>query len=121
MLPSGFVRIRHYGFLANRVCREKLALCRALLGAATTPEPVAAELTAEPKEAVEGKPAAHVCPACGEGRMVIVETLQRSRSTRGEGRSRSRSSSGRDSIRPEPSAWGESDLMNRRGRDRPWR
>ena len=32
VLPSGFVRIRHYGFLANRVCREKLALCRALLG-----------------------------------------------------------------------------------------
>jgi hypothetical protein len=23
VLPSGFVRIRHYGFLANRVCREK--------------------------------------------------------------------------------------------------
>ena len=32
VLPSGFVRIRHYGFLANRVCQEKLALCRALLG-----------------------------------------------------------------------------------------
>jgi len=28
VLPAGFVRIRHYGFLANRVCREKLALCR---------------------------------------------------------------------------------------------
>ena len=27
VLPAGFVRIRHYGFLANRVCREKLALC----------------------------------------------------------------------------------------------
>src|SRR3954451_22371623 len=43
VLPSGFVRIRHYGFLANRVCQEKLALCRALLGAAPTPEPVAAD------------------------------------------------------------------------------
>src|SRR5262249_44657859 len=31
VLPSGFVRIRHYGFLANRVCHEKLARCRELL------------------------------------------------------------------------------------------
>ena len=75
VLPTGFVRIRHYGFLANRVCREKLELCRSLLSAATTSEPVAAEFTTEPKEAVEGKPAAHACPVCGEGRMVIVGTL----------------------------------------------
>src|SRR3954447_5615190 len=76
VLPAGFVRIRHYGFLANRVCREKLELCRALLSATTRSELVSAELTIEPKKAVEGKPAAHACPACGEGRMVIVGTLQ---------------------------------------------
>ena len=39
VLPAGFVRIRHYGFLANRVCREKLALCRALLGPNQRPSP----------------------------------------------------------------------------------
>src|SRR5262249_13990879 len=33
ILPSGFVRIRQFGFLANRARRNKLALCRALLGA----------------------------------------------------------------------------------------
>ena len=27
VLPSRFVRIRHYGFLANRLCQEQLALC----------------------------------------------------------------------------------------------
>jgi hypothetical protein len=32
VVPLYFVRIRHYGFLANRVCQEKLALCRSLLG-----------------------------------------------------------------------------------------
>jgi hypothetical protein len=53
VLPSGFVRIRHYGFLANRVCREKLALCRALLGVEATPEPVESEPSLEPKKAVE--------------------------------------------------------------------
>jgi len=76
VLPAGFVRIRHYGFLANRVCREKLALCRALLGAEATPEPLDAEPGSGADGAVEGPPAAHACPACGAGRMVIVETLR---------------------------------------------
>ena len=40
VLPLCFVRIRHYGFLANRVCQEKLALCRSLLGVDTTSEPL---------------------------------------------------------------------------------
>jgi Putative transposase/Transposase zinc-binding domain len=75
VLPSGFVRIRHYGFLANRVCQEKLALCRALLGVATMPDPVAAESPAEPKADVEGQPPAKLCPCCGKGRMVIIETF----------------------------------------------
>jgi hypothetical protein len=76
VLPAGFVRIRHYGFLANRVCREKLALCRALLDAGTPPEPIAAGTVSEPKGTVEGEPAAHVCPVCHEGRMIIIETLR---------------------------------------------
>jgi hypothetical protein len=33
VLPSGFVPIRHFGFLANRKRKEKLALCRSLLAA----------------------------------------------------------------------------------------
>lgn len=92
VLPAGFVRIRHYGFLANRVCREKLALCRELLGVGVAPEPVAAGPVSEPKGIVEGEPAAHACPVCGEGRMVIIETL---RATPVERRGR---------ARPEPAA-----------------
>ncbi len=34
VLPRGFVRVRHYGLLANRGREEKLALCRRLLGVA---------------------------------------------------------------------------------------
>ena len=75
VLPAGFVRIRRYGFLANRVCREKLARCRALLGAEATAEPREAEPGPRADGAVEGPPAAHACPACGAGRMVLVETL----------------------------------------------
>ncbi len=35
VLPDGFMRIRHYGYLANRHRQQKLATCRRLLGAAT--------------------------------------------------------------------------------------
>ncbi len=76
VLPAGFVRIRHYGFLANRVCREKLELCRSLLADVTSPESVAGEHDSRLQEATERELAAHVCPACGEGRMVIVETIR---------------------------------------------
>jgi hypothetical protein len=75
ILPAGFVRIRHYGFLANRVCREKLALCRALLGVETMPEPAASEPSIESTGTIEEVPAANACPSCGVGRMVIIATL----------------------------------------------
>jgi hypothetical protein len=75
VLPAGFVRIRHYGFLANRVCQEKLAQCRALLGVEATPEPIASECSAEPRESVEEGAGAKVCPSCGAGRMVLVATV----------------------------------------------
>src|SRR5205809_21239 len=39
VVPGGFVRIRHFGFLANRTRRAKLARCRALL--AQPPAPLA--------------------------------------------------------------------------------
>jgi Putative transposase len=31
VLPSGFVRSRHYGFLSNRLRHEKVSACRAVL------------------------------------------------------------------------------------------
>src|SRR5262249_58803084 len=46
VLPKGFVRIRHFGFLANRWRTARLAICREVLGctarvsaAAATPKP----------------------------------------------------------------------------------
>jgi hypothetical protein len=76
VLPSGFVRIRHYGFLANRVCREQLAHCRALLGVEAAPGPVPSEPGTDPEEIADGVPAAKGCPECGEGRMVIVASFR---------------------------------------------
>ena len=76
VLPAGFVRIRHYGFLANRVCQEKLALCRSLLSATTTADQVAAGPSSESTATAESGPDATVCPVCGRGRLVTIETLR---------------------------------------------
>lgn len=47
IVPAGFVRIRHYGLLTHRDRRQRLELCRTLLGATT---PVAAMPTAAAAE-----------------------------------------------------------------------
>jgi hypothetical protein len=73
VLPGGFVRIRHYGILANRHRCEKLALCRQLLGSDASSS-VKPELpTAIP--VTEGRCSVtptRVCPACGAGEMVMI-------------------------------------------------
>src|SRR5271155_887376 len=39
VLPKGFVRVRHFGFLANRCRQQRLQLCRKLLDIETTTNP----------------------------------------------------------------------------------
>ena len=76
VLPSGFQRIRHYGFLANHVRQAKLAQCRKLLGASapsvTTPHdrPDYRDVY----EAMTGK-SLRDCPHCHKGHMVEVMRL----------------------------------------------
>jgi putative transposase/transposase-like zinc-binding protein len=67
ILPRGFVRIRQFGFLANRARGKKLALCRALLGAAPPAKAPAIE-TGTKIEEQEGRR----CPACKMGHMVLI-------------------------------------------------
>lgn len=58
-VPQGFMRIRHFGFLANRARTQNLVRCRSLLGS-TVP--------------ASSSPAAPVppcrCPACGQGHLI---------------------------------------------------
>jgi hypothetical protein len=83
--PPGFVRIRHDGFLADRVRHEKLARCRALLGVTPAPEPVTApDLIAEPRATSVEQALAKACPCCGQGRMVVVVTVPATRTARRE-------------------------------------
>jgi hypothetical protein len=64
VLPDGFHRIRHYGFLANGARADAIAKARTLLAA---PD--------EPASAVEPEASAAPCPCCG-GRMIIVERFE---------------------------------------------
>ena len=71
VLPKGFVRIRHYGFLANRGRAVKLVQLRELL---EVPAPAAVE--PETVEAFVLRVAGidiHRCPSGGEGRLIIIE------------------------------------------------
>ncbi len=81
-LPKGFQRIRQYGFLANRVRRQKLTLCRALLDGAGANEmrdgDAAIKETRTSGAAHPGATASdNVCPACRQGRMIVVAIIER--------------------------------------------
>jgi len=74
ILPCGFVRIRQFGFLANRARGKKLALCRALLGAVPPTKPTVLDNRAK-VEQQDDKP----CPACKIGRMVLIGSAPHTR------------------------------------------
>jgi Putative transposase/Transposase zinc-binding domain len=69
ILPKGFVRIRNFGFLANRKRATLLSLCFQLLGSA--PQPQAEQQHAS---STEDGPALWRCPKCG-GPMKVIERL----------------------------------------------
>ena len=77
VLPDRFHRIRYFGFLSNCHRAQKLALCRKLLGMATT------ELAADPRadyrdrlEALTGQ-SLRECPHCHTGTMVVIDCIAR--------------------------------------------
>jgi len=72
VLPSGFVRIRHYGWLANRHREEKLQQCRQLLQVEVLRDPTD-EAAKSPEEPVASAAPWERCPVCPHGRMIRVE------------------------------------------------
>jgi hypothetical protein len=69
VVPRGFMRIRHFGLLANRTRRETLTRCRRLLGQPPTPKAPSASV-GELMHRLTGIDMAR-CPVCGEGRMQV--------------------------------------------------
>ena len=73
VLPKGFVKVRHFGFLANRGRRENVVLCRKLLAASSA---VASDLTPPPCHPGEAESdTADRCPRCKVGSMRMLEIL----------------------------------------------
>jgi hypothetical protein len=68
LLPRGFVRIRNFGFLANRNRATLLPLCRQLLGNPERTTTSSAEPSADVPHSLWN------CPVCG-GTMRVVERL----------------------------------------------
>lgn len=71
----GFMRVRHYGLLANRRREEKLARCRALLGCDAPPPVVSGEESTPERIARLTGIDLTRCPVCGAGPMRLVERL----------------------------------------------
>lgn len=82
ILPQGFVKIRHFGLMANGQRRARIAQARELLGQQTAPQTttVAAVFLALLASGQEGsKPG--VCPRCGKPALVLLRVDPRRRAT----------------------------------------
>src|SRR5436309_514616 len=73
VLPAGFTKVRHYGFLAA-AAKQKLAPLTMLL---PTPPGAAVASSTGAETLAHGQPPR--CPHCRIGHLVLVETLPRSR------------------------------------------
>jgi putative transposase len=77
VVPQRFVRIRHFGLLANRHRQAHLERCRGLLAAATKPPPSSPDSAdPTPRDHDTARPA---CPICPNGRLHIRESWPRPR------------------------------------------
>ncbi len=83
-LPRGFQRLRHFGFLANRVRVEKLSRCRMLLGQTEASQPEPGEEPPPTAALPAPQETEQTCPACKTGRMRFVEHIEPHRDDGGE-------------------------------------
>jgi hypothetical protein len=79
VLPSGFMHIRHYGFLANRIRSERLARCRQLLSRVQDSSLSSPEVSPHGHQdcQLQAPDCTATCPACKKGRMILVARINR--------------------------------------------
>jgi predicted Zn-ribbon and HTH transcriptional regulator len=74
VLPEGFMRVRHFGFLANRSKKQALTQCRKLLGAnpasLQSPSESAKDLLLRITDIDLSR-----CPSCHNGTLIVVAEL----------------------------------------------
>lgn len=75
VLPSGFMRIRYYGFFANAHRSQQLSKIRKLLN---VPEPESTDEQAD-SDSLEQEQEAELdrCPHCQQGPMTLIATAPR--------------------------------------------
>ena len=78
VLPSGFHRIRHAGFLANGIRRDRIAMIRRLLDCEPEPDQMANE---PPLTGADEDDQLQPCPKCG-GAMRVIKTFTRGQTPR---------------------------------------
>jgi len=74
VLPKGFVKIRHYGLLANRNKKTKLELSRKLTGSPTY-KAIFEGLGAEEILSIIIGRDINLCPTCGKGHLKPTYSL----------------------------------------------
>jgi hypothetical protein len=77
VVPRGFMRIRHFGILANRHRGRNLQQCRQLLAPHTNTRPNAE--ASSPAAPTADEPSIHdhdTCPFCHRGRMIIGKRIE---------------------------------------------
>jgi len=76
VLPSRFVRIRHFGLLANRNRKDNIAACRKILGDPELPieKTIKQESWQEQLLRISGIDVS-ICPVCQKGRMFRIAQL----------------------------------------------
>jgi hypothetical protein len=76
VLPHGFMRIRHFGFLANRSKKHALPQCRKLLGLNPALPQIPKQSAIELLRELTGIDLSR-CPSCQKGTMIVVADLPR--------------------------------------------
>jgi hypothetical protein len=78
VVPRRFMRVRHYGILANRIRAQRLSLARVLLDAPAPPEPQdhVPESREEAFRRLTGSEPT-LCPVCRRGTLTIIAELPR--------------------------------------------
>jgi len=78
--PDGFMRIRHFGFLANRSKKQTLAQCRRLLKLDRALPEIPKESAKDLLLRITGIDLSR-CPSCRQGTMIVVADLPRTKSS----------------------------------------
>jgi hypothetical protein len=76
VLPEGFMRIRHFGFLANRAKKQALPQCRKLLGLNPALPEIPQRSALELMRELAGIDLSR-CPCCQKGTMIAAGELPR--------------------------------------------